>query len=359
MLLPCGTRTTALEPILPSSSSGGGTRSRAPTSPSASPRRPGGSGSSGRRSSRPRSRTTSSASPPAAASPAPARPLGRHLAEHAASDPNGGAELVYWLRKLVFRSAWLDQRVKLGLVEVRVRRAHGRLPLRRRAPAAARPGRRRALLGRHAVPALSVAGAGPPRSAARGTMLRPMAARDGDAKTTFQTATERAETRIVDLRAREAADLGAVRAALARAEGDLDTVRAATAELRAVLPTRVEAAVDRALLGAEGGALGRRLDDLQALTRVDRDHGADHRRRRARRAARPGRGPRDRSSTCWRAASRARAPTCSAWSGGPSASSRASTASTARCGASRPRSCAWRSAVEADARPAFGRTPSA
>ena len=97
-------------------------------------------------------------------------------------------------------------------------------------------------------------------------MLRSMAARDGDAKTTFQTATERAETRIVDLRAREAADLGAVRAALARAEGDLDTVRAATAELRAVLPTRVEAAVDRALLGADGGALGRRLDDLQALT---------------------------------------------------------------------------------------------
>ena len=48
----------------------------------------------------------------------PRSPLGRHLAEHAASDPNGGAELVYWLRKLVFRSAWLDQRVKLGLVEV-------------------------------------------------------------------------------------------------------------------------------------------------------------------------------------------------------------------------------------------------
>ncbi len=48
----------------------------------------------------------------------PRSPLGRHLAEHAAGDPNGGAELVYWLRKLVFRSAWLDQRVKLGLVEV-------------------------------------------------------------------------------------------------------------------------------------------------------------------------------------------------------------------------------------------------
>ena len=30
----------------------------------------------------------------------------------------GGESLVYWLRKLVFRSAWLDQRVKLGLLDV-------------------------------------------------------------------------------------------------------------------------------------------------------------------------------------------------------------------------------------------------
>ena len=30
----------------------------------------------------------------------------------------GGEALVYWLRKLVFRGAWLDQRVKEGLLEV-------------------------------------------------------------------------------------------------------------------------------------------------------------------------------------------------------------------------------------------------
>jgi hypothetical protein len=48
----------------------------------------------------------------------PRSALGRHLAEHSTSDPRGGADLVYWLRKLVFRSAWLDQRIKLGLVDV-------------------------------------------------------------------------------------------------------------------------------------------------------------------------------------------------------------------------------------------------
>ena len=29
-----------------------------------------------------------------------------------------GESLVYWVRKLVFRSAWLDHRVKEGLLEV-------------------------------------------------------------------------------------------------------------------------------------------------------------------------------------------------------------------------------------------------
>jgi hypothetical protein len=29
-----------------------------------------------------------------------------------------GESLVYWLRKLVFRSAWLDHRVKEGLLDV-------------------------------------------------------------------------------------------------------------------------------------------------------------------------------------------------------------------------------------------------
>jgi hypothetical protein len=45
--------------------------------------------------------------------------LGRYLVRHwealAAVD---GESLVYWLRKLVFRGAWLDQRVKLGLLDV-------------------------------------------------------------------------------------------------------------------------------------------------------------------------------------------------------------------------------------------------
>jgi hypothetical protein len=45
--------------------------------------------------------------------------LGRYLVRHwealAAID---GESLVYWLRKLVFRGAWLDHRVKEGLLEV-------------------------------------------------------------------------------------------------------------------------------------------------------------------------------------------------------------------------------------------------
>src|SRR5262249_48663135 len=45
----------------------------------------------------------------------PRSALGRHLAELATGP--GGPALVYWLRKLVFRSAWLDQRVKHGLIE--------------------------------------------------------------------------------------------------------------------------------------------------------------------------------------------------------------------------------------------------
>jgi chromosome segregation ATPase len=92
-----------------------------------------------------------------------------------------------------------------------------------------------------------------------------MAARDIDPPA-VDTPEQRAARRVFELRAREESELGAVRAALARSEGELDTVRAATAELRSVLPTRVEAAVSRALLGADGGALGRRLDDLHAVS---------------------------------------------------------------------------------------------
>ncbi len=46
-------------------------------------------------------------------------PLGRYLVRH--WERVGlleGESLVYWLRKLVFRGAWLDHRVKEGLLEV-------------------------------------------------------------------------------------------------------------------------------------------------------------------------------------------------------------------------------------------------
>ena len=49
----------------------------------------------------------------------PRSSLGRYLVRHwealAAVD---GESLVYWLRKLVFRGAWLDHRVKEGLLDV-------------------------------------------------------------------------------------------------------------------------------------------------------------------------------------------------------------------------------------------------
>lgn len=49
----------------------------------------------------------------------PGSALGRYLVRHwervALVD---GESLVYWLRKLVFRSAWLDHRVKEGLLDV-------------------------------------------------------------------------------------------------------------------------------------------------------------------------------------------------------------------------------------------------
>ena len=45
--------------------------------------------------------------------------LGRYLVRHWERVSLVGDEsLVYWLRKLVFRGAWLDQRVKEGLLEV-------------------------------------------------------------------------------------------------------------------------------------------------------------------------------------------------------------------------------------------------
>jgi len=45
--------------------------------------------------------------------------LGRYLVRHwERVSLQNGESLVYWLRKLVFRGAWLDHRVKEGLLEV-------------------------------------------------------------------------------------------------------------------------------------------------------------------------------------------------------------------------------------------------
>jgi hypothetical protein len=49
----------------------------------------------------------------------PRSTLGRYLVRHwEVLALVNGESLVYWLRKLVFRGAWLDQRVKLGLLDV-------------------------------------------------------------------------------------------------------------------------------------------------------------------------------------------------------------------------------------------------
>jgi hypothetical protein len=49
----------------------------------------------------------------------PRSPLGQYLMRHwERVSLNDGESLVYWLRKLVFRGAYLDHRVKEGLLEV-------------------------------------------------------------------------------------------------------------------------------------------------------------------------------------------------------------------------------------------------
>ena len=49
----------------------------------------------------------------------PRSSLGRYVVRHwERVSLVGGESLVYWLRKLVFRGAWLDHRVKEGLLEV-------------------------------------------------------------------------------------------------------------------------------------------------------------------------------------------------------------------------------------------------
>jgi hypothetical protein len=47
----------------------------------------------------------------------PASPLGAHVAQHGEALLGWDDDLVYWLRKLVFRGAWLDQQIKDGWLE--------------------------------------------------------------------------------------------------------------------------------------------------------------------------------------------------------------------------------------------------
>ena len=56
----------------------------------------------------------------------PRTDFGRHLVAAAqAVQRRDGADVVYWLRKLVFRSAWIDHRVRHGLVEARYEEDRG------------------------------------------------------------------------------------------------------------------------------------------------------------------------------------------------------------------------------------------
>ena len=82
--------------------------------------------------------------------------LGRYLVRHWERVSLVGDEsLVYWLRKLVFRGAWLDHRVKEGLLEVAFDERNGEFGYRDpRGGAGAARARARALVARAAVPPL-------------------------------------------------------------------------------------------------------------------------------------------------------------------------------------------------------------
>ena len=125
---------------------------------------------------------TWSSSPPTGGSTSRAARSARYLVRHwERVSLVDGESLVYWLRKLVFRGAWLDHRVKEGLLEVawdeRDRRV--RLPRPARRPRAARA-RARAVLARAPVPALSARRSGDPGLDAQvrdGSAMRPYARR--------------------------------------------------------------------------------------------------------------------------------------------------------------------------------------
>ena len=109
---------TSLAPTTCSSTASSASPSTRRTSGSGSSR-PRSNSASSTRGSAARSSTTSSTSPSAARSPSPAPRLGEHINENW-EDLVGPSNrsLVHWLRRLVFRGAWLDQRVKEGELDV-------------------------------------------------------------------------------------------------------------------------------------------------------------------------------------------------------------------------------------------------
>ena len=96
-----------------------------------------------RRARAARSSTTCSSWPSTARSASPPRSLGEHINEHWAELVGpANRSLVHWIRRLVFRGAWLDQRVKEGELDIVFDADTPHLRLR---PARARRGADRAL----------------------------------------------------------------------------------------------------------------------------------------------------------------------------------------------------------------------
>ncbi len=90
-----------------------------------------------------------------------------------------------------------------------------------------------------------------------------------DPQAALRAARADAARRIADLRRSSelppAPAVPDLRSVLSRAEEHVGELRDTAAELKAVLPTRVEAAVSRALAGSGGTSLGRQVEDLRRL----------------------------------------------------------------------------------------------
>lgn len=55
----------------------------------------------------------------------PSSPLAGHVAEHRAQLAFDGRDLVHWLRRLIFRGAWIDQQISDGLITPEWDERHG------------------------------------------------------------------------------------------------------------------------------------------------------------------------------------------------------------------------------------------